>query len=199
MVKRYLESHAGALILALIIWGILLFSSYYILYNYCLPLKLFGPNRWAFITVVLSSAIGTLVYYTLAKRSQLDEIRLEYRSGLILGFTAITGTPFVFEDFDMAIKVASAFATLFFAGLMIASIMLFGILRDTRQSCQLFQQQAEKSGNQPLAQPSQPNHQLQSLSLDLSLLPLPQPGQKLVIEVEGKHITVIVQHIDNSN
>ena len=124
-----------------------------------------------------------------------DEIRLEYRSGLILGFTAITGTPFVFEDFDMAIKVASAFATLFFAGLMIANIMLFGILRDTRQSCQL----AEKSGNQPLAQPSQPNHQLQSLSLDLSLLPLPQPGKKLVIEVEGKHITVIVQHIDNSN
>ena len=128
-----------------------------------------------------------------------DEIRLEYRSGLILGFTAIIGTLFVFEDFDMAVKVASAFATLFFAGFIMAGIMLLGILRDTRQSCQLFQQQAEKSGNQPLAQPSQPNHQLQSLSLDLSLLPLPQPGKKLVIEVEGKHITVIVQHIDNSN
>jgi len=199
MVKRYLESPTGTLILALIIWSISLFSSYYILYNYCPPLKLFGPNRWAFITVILSSAIGALVYHKLAKRSQLDEIRLEYRSGLILGFTAIIGTLFVFEDFDMAVKVASAFATLFFAGFIMAGIMLFGILRDTRQSCQLFQQQAEKSGNQPLAQPSQPNHQLQSLSLDLSLLPLPQPGQKLVIEVEGKHITVIVQHIDNSN
>ena len=126
MVKRYLESPTGTLILALIIWSISLFSSYYILYNYCPPLKLFGPNRWAFIAVILSSAIGALVYHKLAKRSQLDEIRLEYRSGLILGSTAIIGTLFVFEDFDMAVKVASAFATLFFAGFIMAGIMLLG-------------------------------------------------------------------------
>ena len=143
--------------------------------------------RLAIAFAILIGVITSMIYYYLGKRW----LRLEV-SEIIFGFiyylsiTSLFTTLFFIDNVELAFQAAQIMATIFFGGLMIAVLMFINIKTNTQRTATAQPPQANPP---PQPSPVQP----QTLS-QTSLFPLPQPGQQVIVEIQGNRIVLTVQN-----
>jgi hypothetical protein len=103
----------------------------------------------------------------------------------VLSNTSLFATLFLIDNIELAFQAAQIVVTTFFGGLMIAALMFINIKMNTQRTATAQPPQANP--------PPQPFPvQLQTLS-QTSLFPLPQPGQQVIVEIQGNRIVLTVQ------
>jgi hypothetical protein len=174
--------------LIIIITFIVLVTIFYYLIDYLRSILVsFVVYRLAIAFAILIGVITSMIYYYLGKRW----LRLEV-SEIIFGFiyylsiTSLFTTLFFIDNVELAFQAAQIMATIFFGGLMIAVLMFINIKMNTQRTATAQPPQAN-----PPPQPSPV--QLQTLS-QTSLFPLPQPGQQVIVEIQGNRIVLTVQN-----
>jgi hypothetical protein len=146
----------------------------------------FVVYKLAIAFALLIGAITSVIYYYLAKRwSRLEVSDIIFGSIYYFSVTSLSTTLFFIDNVELAFQVAQIMATIFFGGLMIAVLMFMNIKMNTQRTSPAQPPQA----NPP---PQPPPVQLQTLS-QTSLFPLPQPGQQVIVEIQGNRIVLTVQ------
>ncbi len=174
--------------LIVIITFIIIFTIFYYLIDYLSSILVsFVVYRLAIAFAVLIGVITSMIYYHLGKRW----LRLEV-SEIIFGFiyylsiTPLFTTLFFIDNIELAFQAAQIMATIFFGGLIIAFRMFIDIKMSTQRTATAQPPQAN-----PPPQPSP----VQPQTLDqMSLFPLPQPGQQVIVEIQGNRIVLTVQN-----
>jgi len=92
---------------------------------------------------------------------------------------------FFIDNIELAFQAAQIVAATFFGGLMIAILMIINSMTNTQRTATAQPQQANPP---PQPSPVQP----QTLS-QTSLFPLPQPGQQVIVEIQGNRMVLTVQ------
>jgi len=174
--------------LIIIITLIVLGNIFYYLIDYLRSILVsFVIYRLAIAFAILIGVITSMIYYYLGKRW----LRLEV-SEIIFGFiyylsiTSLFTTLFFIDNVELAFQAAQIMATIFFGGLMIAVLMFINIKTNTQRTATAQPPQANPP---PQPSPVQP----QTLS-QTSLFPLPQPGQQVIVEIQGNRIVLTVQN-----
>jgi hypothetical protein len=143
--------------------------------------------RTAFAFAILYSTISSMIYYYLVKRwLRLEVWQSIFRFVYFWSITTLFTTLFFIDNVELAFQAAQIVAATFFGGLMIAILMIINSMTNTQRTSPVQPPQA----NPPL-QPSPV--QLQTLS-QTSLFPLPQPGQQVIVEIQGNRIVLTVQN-----
>ena len=124
--------------------------------------------RTAFALAIIDSTISSMIYYYLVKRWLRLEVwqrifRFVYSWSIITLFTAL----FFIDNVELAFQAAQIVAATFFGGLMVAILMIINSMTNTQRT----------------SPAQQPSPVLQRTSWQMSLFPLPQPGQQVIAEI----------------
>jgi hypothetical protein len=174
--------------LIIIITLIVLGTIFYYLIDYLRSILVsFVVYKLAIAFALLIGAITSMIYYYLGKRwSRLEVSDIIFGSIYYFSVTSLSTTLFFIDNIELAFQAAQIMATIFFGGLMIAVLMFMNIKMSTQRTSPAQPPQAN-----PPPQPSPV--QLQTLS-QTSLFPLPQPGQQVIVEIQGNRIVLTVQN-----
>ncbi|MDT7870817.1 MAG: hypothetical protein RQ839_11635 [Thermoproteus sp.] len=161
----------------------------------CLGFTLDNRGR---IALLWLAAIASLlpVYFFGLRYVVFTEIERVYLAFFYLALLLAFGSFKVFDSIQTATTIAQVFTTLILNGSVATLLALYNLLRCQQPT---WPQQAQPS-NPPPAQPPQaqpppqsPPAQPQAPPQTL-LLPLPQPGQQVVVEMQGNRIVITVQN-----
>jgi hypothetical protein len=143
--------------------------------------------RLAIVFAFLIGIITSIIFYYFGKHwLRLEVLEIIFGTIYVLSFTSVFTTLFIIDNMELAFQAAQIMATIFFGGLMIAALMFISIKMNTQRAATVQPPQAN-----PPPQPSP--IQLQTLS-QTSLFPLPQPGQQVIVEIQGNRIVLTVQN-----
>ena len=164
------------------------------LFNYLrslasLSIRLVSPvdYRLAFLFAILAAAISSGFYLYLLKRwLRLKGWRIVFRFVFLWSITSLLATMTLIDNEALAFQAAQVVASAFFGGVMVAMIMLVTSITNTQRTSPTQPPQAQSPPQPPPAQPQAPPQTL--------LLPLPQPGQQVVAEIQGNRIVITVQN-----
>jgi hypothetical protein len=146
----------------------------------------FDDYRLAFALAILVGTISSTIYYYLGKRWLTLEVwQIIFRSVFYWSITTLVATLFFIDNVELAFQAAQIVATAFFGGIMIAVLMIINSMTNTQRTSPAQPPQANPP---PQHSPVQP----QTLS-QTSLFPLPQPGQQVIVEIQGDRIVLTVQ------
>jgi hypothetical protein len=164
-----------------------LFIIVYYLFNYLrFTFVSFDDYRLAFALAILVGTISSTIYYYLGKRWLTLEVwQIIFRSVFYWSITTLVATLFFIDNVELAFQAAQIVATAFFGGIMIAVLMIINSMTNTQRTSPAQPPQANPP---PQHSPVQP----QTLS-QTSLFPLPQPGQQVIVEIQGDRIVLTVQ------
>jgi hypothetical protein len=174
--------------LIITITPIVLGAVFYYLIDYLRSILVsFVVYRLAIAFALLIGAIASIIYYYLGKRWLRLEI-LEIIFGFIyyLSMISVFTTLFFIDNVELAFKAAQIMATIFFGGLMIAVLMFINIKTTTQRTSPAQPPQANP--------PPQPSPVQPQTSCQTSLFPLPQPGQQVIVEIQGNRIVLTIQN-----
>jgi hypothetical protein len=147
----------------------------------------FADYRLAFLSALLVGTISSMIYNYLVKRwLRLEEWQRNFRFVYYWSFATLLATLFFIDNVELAFQAAQIVATAFFGGLMIAFLMIINSMTNTQRTSPVQPPQANPP---PQPSPVQP----QTLS-QTSLFPLPQPGQQVIVEIQGNRIVLTVQN-----
>jgi len=172
------------IIITLFVLGIV----FYYLINYLRSILVsFVVYRLAIAFALLIGVITSIIYYYLGKRwLRLEVSEIIFVTTFALSMISVFTTLFFIDNIELAFQAAQIVATIFFGGLVIAVLMFINIKMNTQRAATAQPPQANH--------PSQPSPvQPQTLS-HTSLFPLPQPGQQVVVEIQGNRIVLTVQN-----
>jgi hypothetical protein len=143
--------------------------------------------RLAIVFAILIGVITSIVFYYLGKRwLRLEVSEIIFVTTFALSMISVYTTLFFIDNIELAFQAAQIVATTFFGGLMIAVLMFINIKMNTQRTTTAQPPQAN-----PPPQPSP----VQSQTLcQTSLFPLPQPGQQVIVEIQGNRIVLTVQN-----
>ncbi len=143
-------------------------------------------DRLAIVFAFLIGITTSIIFYYFGKRwLRLEVLEIIFGTIYVLSITSLFVTLFLIDNIELAFQAAQIVATTFFGGLMIAALMFINIKVNTQRTATAQPPQAN-----PPPQPSPV--QLQTLS-QTSLFPLPQPGQQVIVEIQGNRIVLTVQ------
>jgi hypothetical protein len=165
-----------------------LFIIVYCLFNHLrFTFVSFDDYRLAFALAILVGTISSTIYYYLGKRWLTLEVwQIIFRSVFYWSITTLVATLFFIDNVELAFQAAQIVATAFFGGIMIAVLMIINSMTNTQRASPAQPPQADPP---PQPSPVQP----QTLS-QTSLFPLPQPGQQVIVEIQGNRIVLTVQN-----
>ncbi len=147
----------------------------------------FADYRLAFLLAILVGTISTMIYNYLVKRwLRLEGWQRNFRFVYYWSFATLLATLFFIDNVELAFQAAQIVATAFFGGLMVAILMIINSMTDAQRTSPAQPPQANPP---PQPSPVQP----QTLS-QTSLFPLPQPGQQVIVEIQGNRIILTVQN-----
>jgi hypothetical protein len=143
--------------------------------------------RTAFALAILDSTISSMIYYYLVKRwLRLEVWQSIFRFVYFWSITTLFTTLFFIDNVELAFQAAQIVAATFFGGLMVAIIMIINSMTNTQRTSPAQTPQAHPP---PQPSPVQPQTLCQ-----VSLFPLPQPGQQVIVEIQGDRIVLTVQN-----
>jgi hypothetical protein len=143
--------------------------------------------RLAFILAFLVGTISSNIYYHLVKRwLRLEVWQRIFRFVFYWSFATLLTTLFFIDNIELAFQAAQIVATTFFGGLMTAFQMIINSLTNTQRTSL---EQPPQANPPPQPSPVQPQTLCQ-----MSLFPLPQPGQQVIVEIQGNRIVLTVQN-----
>ncbi len=143
--------------------------------------------RLAIVFAFLIGIITSIIFYYFGKRwLRLEVLEIIFGTIYVLSITSLFVTLFLIDNIELAFQAAQIVATTFFGGLMIAALMFINIKMNTQRTATAQPPQANPP---PQPSPVQP----QTLS-QTSLFPLPQPGQQVIVEIQGNRIVLTVQN-----
>jgi hypothetical protein len=147
----------------------------------------FADYRLAFGLAIFVGTISSMIYYYLGRRWLTLEVwQSIFRFVFYWSFTTLLATLFFIDNVELAFQAAQIVAATFFGGLMVAVLMIMNSMTNAQRTSPAQPPQAN-----PPPQPSPV--QLQTLS-QTSLFPLPQPGQQVIVEIQGNRIILTVQN-----
>jgi cytochrome c oxidase subunit IV len=172
------------IIITLFVLGIV----FYYLIDYLRSILVsFVVYRLAIAFAILIGVITSIIFYYLGKRwLRLEVSEMIFVTTFALSMISVFTTLFFIDNIELAFQAAQIVATIFFGGLVIAVLMFINIKMNTQRTSP-----AEPPQANPPPQPSPV--QLQTLS-QTSLFPLPQPGQQVIVEIQGNRIVLTVQN-----
>jgi hypothetical protein len=176
------------LIFPLFITFIALFSIFSYLFNYLrFTFAASVDYRLAIAFAILIGIITSIIFYYLGKRwLRLEVSDIFFGTIYVLSITSSFTTLFFIDNIELAFQAAQIMATTFFGGLMIAVLMFINIKMSTQRTTTAQPPQANPP---PQPSPVQPQTLCQ-----MSLFPLPQPGQQVIVEMQGNRIVLTVQN-----
>ena len=143
--------------------------------------------RLAFILAFLVGTISSNIYYHLVKRwLRLEVWQRIFRFVFYWSFATLLATLFFIDNVALAFQAAQIVASTFFGGLMTAIQMIINSLTNTQRTSL---EQPPQANPPPQPSPVQPQTSCQT-----SLFPLPQPGQQVIVEIQGNRIVLTVQN-----
>jgi hypothetical protein len=143
--------------------------------------------RTAFAFAILDSTISSMIYYYLVKRwLRLEVWQRIFRFVYFWSITTLFTTLFFIDNVELAFQAAQIVAATFFGGLMIAILMIINSMTNTQRTAVAQPPQANP--------PPQPSPVQPQTSSQTSLFPLPQPGQQVIVEIQGNRIVLTVQN-----
>jgi len=143
--------------------------------------------RLAFILAFLVGTISSNIYYYLVKRwLRLEVWQRIFRFVFYWSFATLLATLFFIDNVELAFQAAQIVATTFFGGLITAIIMIINSMTNTQRTSL---EQPPQANPPPQPSPVQPQ-----TSCQMSLFPLPQPGQQVIVEIQGNRIVLTVQN-----
>jgi len=188
-------SHGGKTwrneIIILVICSVILYALFEIsrnLFNYLRFTFMASVDyRTAFALAILDSTISSMIYYYLVKRwLRLEVWQSIFRFVYFWSITTLFTTLFFIDNVELAFQAAQIVAATFFGGLMVAIIMIINSMTNTQRTSPAQTPQAHPP---PQPSPVQPQTLCQ-----VSLFPLPQPGQQVIVEIQGDRIVLTVQN-----
>jgi len=167
---------------------IAIFSIFHYLFNYLrFTFTASVDYRLAFAFAIIASTLSSAFYFYLVKRLlRLEVWQNIFRFVYFWSITTLFTTLFFIDNVELAIQAAQIVAATFFGGLMVAIIMIINSMTNAQRTSPAQPPQAD-----PPPQPSPV--QLQTLC-QTSLFPLPQPGQQVIVEIQGNRIVLTVQN-----
>jgi len=167
---------------------IALFAILHNLFNYLHSTLMFSVDyRTAFAFAILDSTISSMIYYYLVKRwLRLEVWQRIFRFVYFWSITTLFTTLFFIDNVELAFQAAQIVAATFFGGLMIAILMIINSMTSTQRTAIAQPPQANP--------PPQPSPVQPQTSSQTSLFPLPQPGQQVIVEIQGNRIVLTVQN-----
>jgi hypothetical protein len=142
--------------------------------------------RLAIVFAFLIGIITSIIFYYFGRWLRLEVLEIIFGTIYVLSIASLFATLFLIDDIELAFQAAQIVATTFFGGLMIAALMFINIKMNTQRTSPVQPPQANPP---PQPSPVQP----QTLS-QTSLFPLPQPGQQVIVEIQGNRIILTVQN-----
>jgi len=143
--------------------------------------------RLAFILAFIVGTISSNIYYHLVKRwLRLEVWQRIFRFVFYWSFATLLATLFFIDNVALAFQAAQIVASTFFGGLMTAIQMIINSLTNTQRTSL---EQPPQAHPPPQPSPVQPQTSCQT-----SLFPLPQPGQQVIVEIQGNRIVLTVQN-----
>ncbi|MFZ8809008.1 MAG: hypothetical protein ACO2PN_13025 [Pyrobaculum sp.] len=143
--------------------------------------------RLAIAFAVLIGVITSIIFGYLGKRWLRLEVSENFFGTIyVLSFVSVFTTLFIIDNMELAFQAAQIMATIFFGGLVIAVLMFINIKMNTQRAATAQPPQANPP---PQPSPVQPQTLCQK-----SLFPLPQPGQQVIVEIQGNRIVLTVQN-----
>jgi hypothetical protein len=147
----------------------------------------FADYRLAFLSALIVSTISSMIYNYLVKRwLRLEVWQRIFRFVYYWSFATLFTTLFFIDNVELAFQAAQIVAATFFGGLMIAILMITNSITNAQHTSPAQPPQAHPP---PQPSPVQP----QTLS-QTSLFPLPQPGQQVIVEIQGNRIVLTVEN-----
>jgi len=143
--------------------------------------------RLAIVFAFLIGIITSIIFYYFGKRwLRLEVLEIIFGTIYVLSITSLFVTLFLIDNIELAFQAAQIVATTFFGGLMIAALMFINIKMNTQRTATAQPPQANP--------PPQPSPVQLQTSCQTSLFPLPQPGQQVIVEIQGNRIVLSVQN-----
>jgi hypothetical protein len=147
----------------------------------------FADYRLAFLLAILAGTISSMIYYYLVKRwLRLEVWQRIFGFVFYWSFATLLATLFFIDNVELAFQAAQIVAAAFFGGLMIAILMITNSMTNTQRT---LHAQPPQPNPPPQLSPVQPQILCQT-----SLFPLPQPGQQVIVEIQGNSIVLTVQN-----
>ncbi len=144
-------------------------------------------DRLAIVFAFLIGIITSIIFYYFGKRwLRLEVLEIIFGTIYVLSITSLFATLFLIDNIELAFQAAQIVATIFFGGLVIAVLMFINIKMNTQRTATAQPPQANPP---PQLSPVQPQTLCQK-----SLFPLPQPGQQVIVEIQGNRIVLTVQN-----
>jgi len=172
------------IIITLFVLGII----FYYLIDYLRSILVsFVVYRLAIAFAILIGVITSIIYYYLGKRwLRLEVSEIIFVTTYALSMISVFTTLFFIDNIELAFQATQIVATIFFGGLVIAVLMFINIKMNTQRAATAQPPQANPP---PQPSPVQPQTLYQ-----MSLFPLPQPGQQVIVEIQGNRIVLTVQN-----
>jgi len=185
--RKTWKNEKTIIIINLIIFFVLLVTFSY-LFNYLRFTLMFSVDyRLAFAFAIIVGILSSGFYLYLLKRwLRLEEWRIVFRFVFFWSVTSLFAALGLIGNEALAFQAAQVVASAFFGGVMVAMIMLVTSITNTQQTSPTQPPQAQPPPQPPPAQPQAPPQTL--------LLPLPQPGQQVVAEIQGNRIVITIQN-----
>jgi hypothetical protein len=176
------------ILLIFLITFIVLLSIFHYLFNYLRFIFAASVDyRLAFASAILVGIISSLIYYHLGKRwLRLEVWQSIFRFVFYWSFATLLATLAFIDNVELAFQAAQIVAATFFGGLMIAILMIINSMTNTQRTAIAQPPQANP--------PPQPSPVQPQTSSQTSLFPLPQPGQQVIVEIQGNRIVLTVQN-----
>jgi len=164
-------------------FGTLLFLIKYLYFTFVASID----YRLAFTLAFLVGTISSNIYYYLVKRwLRLEVWQRIFRFVFYWSFATLLATLFFIDNVELAFQAAQIVATTFFGGLITAIIMIINSMTNTQRTSL---EQPPQANPPPQPSPVQPQ-----TSCQMSLFPLPQPGQQVIVEIQGNRIVLTVRN-----
>jgi hypothetical protein len=186
--KTWIKKIIILLIFPLFITFIALLSIFHYLFNYLrFTFAASVDYRLAIAFAVLIGVITSIIFGYLGKRWLRLEVSENFFGTIyVLSITSVFTTLFFIDNMELAFQAAQIMATIFFGGLVIAVLMFINIKMNTQRAATAQPPQANP--------PPQPSPVQPQTSCQMSLFPLPQPGQQVIVEIQGNRIVLTVQN-----
>ena len=158
------------------------------LFNYLHSTLMFSVDyRLAFAFAIVDSTLSTMIYYYLVKRLlRLEVWQSIFRFVFFWSTATLLTTLFSIDNVELAFQAAQIVAATFFGGLMVAILMIINSMTNAQRTSPA---QTPQANPPPRPSPDQPQTSPQT-----SLFPLPQPGQQVIVEIQGNRIVLTVQN-----
>jgi hypothetical protein len=141
----------------------------------------------AFIYAIMIGTLSSVFYlYLVIRWLRPDVWQIIFRFVFFWSISTLFATLAFIDNVALAFQAAQIVASTFFGSLMIAFQMIINSMTNAQRTATAQPPQAHPP---PQPSPVQP----QTLS-QTSLFPLPQPGQQVIVEIQGNRIVLTVQN-----